>query len=147
MQYFSNRSHYHDRGVEFFQYHLMIYLHLSTLWWFPFRHRATPSHHPFKNGIFTHKPSISGYSPWLWKPPCGPGSRQPKPTKNLADSVQASSMWPLSGSSNPNSWKKIPPDYLVGHPTNAKWLSSPQLEVDFPSWKWIYPIPGISGVN
>ena len=53
-------------------------------------------------------------------------------TKNLADSVQASSMWPLSGSSNPNSWKKIPPDYLVGHPTNAKWLSSPQLEVDLP---------------
>ena len=32
-------------------------------------HRATPSHHPFIDGIFPYKPSIWGY-PHLWKAPC-----------------------------------------------------------------------------
>ena len=47
--------------------------HTIAMWSFPFRHRGTPSSHPFMDlGIFpfTKNHPAMGVPPWLWKPSC-----------------------------------------------------------------------------
>ena len=49
-----------------------VYVMIYNIWWFPLRHRGTPSHHPFLGGIFHETNQPFGIAAWLWKPPYAP---------------------------------------------------------------------------
>ena len=92
---------------------------VSSIWWFPFRHRGTLSHHPFLGGIFPIRNQPFLGTPHLWKPP-----KKSHRISHVCLPIFGAEIWGAIG------W--TPPKKAI-----VRWVGNPTILIILDSpWQW-----------